>query len=91
MLLAAGLLDNFTYRHIFIDSFQHRAAYFCLWLLPYNAAITLATAALLFVRSRRANIVLLATVILLLTIPYWEGGNLGRWIVSHVEGLLGNH
>jgi MFS family permease len=34
--------------------------------------------ALLFVQDRRANIALLALLILLITIPYWSGGWIGR-------------
>jgi hypothetical protein len=80
MLLAASLLDNFTYRHIFMDDLQHRPAVFWLWVLPYNVAITGALMALIFVRSRRANIVLLAALILLFTIPYWDGDAISQMI-----------
>jgi hypothetical protein len=83
MLLAASLLDNFTYRHIFIEEFQLRPAIFWLWVLPYNAAINGALAALLFVGSRRANILLLAALILLFTVPYWDGDSISLMIGRH--------
>src|ERR1051325_11609031 len=71
-LVAAVVLDNITYLHIYISDLQHRPAIFWLWQLPYNLAIAGPLVALLFVRSRRANIALLASVILLLTLPYWQ-------------------
>jgi hypothetical protein len=83
MILAASLLDSFTYRHIFIGDFQHRPAVFWLWVLPYNVAIDGTTAVLLFVRSRRANILMLAALILLLTIPYWDGDAISLMIGRH--------
>jgi hypothetical protein len=83
MLLAASLLDNFTYRHIFIDDFQHRPAVFWLWVLPYNVAINGSLAALLFVCSRRANILLLSGLILLFTVPYWDGNAISLMIARH--------
>jgi hypothetical protein len=70
-LVAADLLDNITYLHTYLENFRHRPAIFWLWNLPYNLAIALSLIALLFVRSRRANIILLTALILLLIIPYW--------------------
>ena len=43
--------------------------------LPYNLAIDGAMIALLFARSGRANVAMLAVLILLITIPYWDAGN----------------
>jgi hypothetical protein len=39
--------------------------------------------ALLFVRSRRANIVFLIALNLLLTIPYWDQGSIQDAIARH--------
>jgi hypothetical protein len=82
-LVAAVLLDNITYLHVYKSDFQHRPAIFWLWQLPYNLAIATPLVALLFVRSRRANIVLLTKVILLLTIPYLQNQYMSHLIARH--------
>jgi len=82
-LVAAVLLDNITYLHIYISDLQQRPAIFWLWQVPYNLAIGAPLVALLFVRSRRANIALLTTVILLLTIPYWQNQYMSHMIARH--------
>jgi hypothetical protein len=83
MILVASLLDNFTYRHILIEDFQLRPALFWLWLLPYKFAAEAQMVALMFVRSRRANIAMLSALILLFTIPYWDGDSISLMIVRH--------
>jgi hypothetical protein len=72
LLLAAEMLIHVTYLQVFKDRLAHRPAVFWLWTVPYNLAIESSMVALLFVRSRRANILLLTALILLLTIPYWD-------------------
>jgi hypothetical protein len=72
MLLAAELLVTFTFRTIIVEMIQNKPAVFWLWFLPYNLAIKGSYVALLFVRSRRANVAVLAILILLFMIPYWE-------------------
>jgi hypothetical protein len=72
MLLAAELLVTFTFRTIIVEMIQNKPAVFWLWFLPYNLAIKGSYVALLFVRSRRANVAVLASLILLFMIPYWE-------------------
>jgi hypothetical protein len=72
MLLAAELLVTFTFRTIMVEMIHNKPAVFWLWFMPYNLAIKGSYVALLFVRSRRANVVLLAVLILLFMIPYWE-------------------
>jgi hypothetical protein len=54
-----------------------------LYLLPYNLAIDGAIIALLFVRSGRANVVMLAVPILLITISYWDAGMIREVIARH--------
>ena len=83
MLLAAELLVTFSYRGVFIDWFVHRPAVFWLWEVPYNLAIKGSFVALLFVRGRRANIALLAALILLFMVPYWENGAIAAAIARH--------
>ena len=53
-------------------------AEFWAWLLPYNAVIDVCLLALLLVRSRRANIALLAALIVLFLVPYWDQGAIDR-------------
>jgi hypothetical protein len=72
MLLAAELLVTYSYSGVLIDFFVHKPAVFWLWEVPYNLAIKGSFVALLFVRGRRANIALLATLILLFMVPYWD-------------------
>ena len=69
LLLAGEMLIHVTYLQVFKERLAHRPAVFWLWTVPYNVAIETAMIALLFVRSRRANIVLLIALNLLLTIP----------------------
>jgi hypothetical protein len=83
MLLAGEMLIHVTYISVFKDRLAHQPAVFWLWSIPYNAAIEACMIALLFVRSRRANIVLLAALILLITIPYWDQGAITEWIARH--------
>jgi hypothetical protein len=78
MLWAAVLLETYASRAFFADALQHRPPLFWAWLVPYNAAIYLCFAALLLVRSRRANIALLVAQILLLLVPYWNEGVIDR-------------
>jgi hypothetical protein len=80
MLLAAELLIHVTYVGVFKDRLAHQPAVFWLWTIPYNLAIEASMMALLFVRSRRANIGLIVVLILFLTIPYWVHGS--------IEGLI---
>lgn len=77
MMLAASLLENISYRSVFAVNLDQHPAVFWLWLLPYNLAIDGSMLALIFVRSRSANVVLLALLILLITIPYWSNGSVG--------------
>jgi hypothetical protein len=72
LLLAGEMLIHVTYLQVFKERLAHRPAVFWLWTVPYNVAIETAMIALLFVRSRRANVVLLIALNLLLTIPYWD-------------------
>ena len=83
MLLAAELLVTFTFRDVFAQVSAERPAHFWLWLLPYNLAIVGAYTALLLAKSPRANIVLLALLLLLFFIPYWEQGSIGAAIDRH--------
>jgi hypothetical protein len=72
MLVAAVVLNNISYFHVYEEDLETQPAVFWSWDLPYNLAIAAAFIALLFVRSRRGNLALLAATILLLAIPYWQ-------------------
>jgi hypothetical protein len=80
MLLAAELLVFFTFTGNFVQTFHEQPAVFWLYTVPYNVLIKGSMVALLFVRGRTANIALLALLILLFVIPYWEHGALMGWI-----------
>lgn len=83
-LLLAEFLVNYTYLPRTQAMFAASPATFWFWYIPYNVAIKGAFVALLFVRTRRANIFALSTLILLFVIPYWDFGSTGSWIQQHV-------
>ena len=80
MLLVGALLEQLIWRPIFTVLLARQPAVFWWWDVPYNMAIDGAMIALLFTRSRVANIVLLGVLIMLITIPYWETGVVSRAI-----------
>jgi hypothetical protein len=49
-------------------------------MIPYNVAIDGCMLALLLLRGRRANIVLLSVLILLFLVPYWNPAVMDRAI-----------
>lgn len=83
MLLMADVFDDVSYRQFYVWNLHHQPPVFWLWLVPYNIVIGCLLVALLFVRSRRANIVLIAASILLLVIPYLENGAVRDAIAHH--------
>ena len=83
LLLAAEIFIHVTYLPIFEERIAHEPEVFWLWTVPYNAAIEATMIALLFVRSRRANIVLLVLLLLFLAIPYWDEGSIPNAIARH--------
>ena len=74
VLIAAAILTDVNYRRVLQAQLQREPAVLWFWVVPYNVALFGLLIALLFVRSRRANVVLLAALILLITIPYWSAG-----------------
>jgi cytochrome bd-type quinol oxidase subunit 2 len=76
LLLAVEMLIHVTYLPIFEERIAHQPEVFWLWTVPFNLAIEASMVALLFVRSKRANIVLLAVLLLLLVVPYWDQGSI---------------
>jgi len=85
MLFAACLLEIYITRASLLAALERNPPSFWLWYLPFNIAIGGSLLALIFVRSRTANLALLVLLILLVIIPYWSNGGLGR-IVTHAFG-----
>lgn len=71
LLLAVEMLIHVTYWPIFEQRIAQQPELFWLWTVPYNLAIEAVMVALMFVRSRRANVALLALLLLLIVVPYW--------------------
>jgi hypothetical protein len=78
MLFAAEMVDHVTNFGWMRDNYLHDPVKFWGWIVPYNLAIDGCLLALLLVRGRRANIVLLAALILLFVVPYWQQGAIDR-------------
>jgi len=76
LLLAVEMLIHVTYWPIFELRIAHQPELFWLWTVPYNLAIEVSMVALMFVRSRRANLALLILLLLLIIVPYWGQGSI---------------
>jgi hypothetical protein len=85
LIFAAEMIDHVTNFGWMVDNYRHDPAKFWGWILPYNVAIDGCMLALLLVRGRRANIALLAALILLFLVPYWNPGAVDAFF----EHLLG--
>jgi hypothetical protein len=84
MLLAIEMLIHVTYLPIFEERIAHRPEVFWLWTVPYNLAIEATMIALIFLRSRRANIALLVLLLLLIMVPYWDQGAMQHAVARHL-------
>jgi hypothetical protein len=80
LLLIAEFLVNYSYRQVFIDTYQSNPTVFWLYELPYNIAIKAGFVALLFVRGKTINIVVLTAMLALFLVPYWVHGGAAAWI-----------
>jgi hypothetical protein len=76
LLLAGEMLIHVTYLPIFEQRIAHEPELFWMWTVPYNVAIEATMIALIFVRSRGANIVMLILLLLLIMVPYWDQGSI---------------
>ena len=83
LLLAVEMLIHVTYLPIFEERIANRPEVFWLWTVPYNLAIEGTMVALIFLRSRRANILLLVLLLLLIMVPYWEQGAMQDAVARH--------
>jgi hypothetical protein len=70
------MLIHVTYLPIFKQRIAHEPELFWMWTVPYNVAIEATMIALIFVRSRGANIVMLILLLLLIMVPYWDQGSI---------------
>jgi hypothetical protein len=85
LLLAVEMLIHVTYLPLFEDRLAHQPELFWLWTAPYNLAIEASMVALMFVRSKRANVALLVVLLLLLMVPYWDQGSIQN-AIAHKYG-----
>lgn len=81
VLLANEFLVNWTFWPVFQANLEHHPMVFWLYSVPYNTAIKAALLALLLVRGRRANLAIMAALILLFVLPYWENGAVSAAII----------
>ncbi len=80
LLFTAELIDHVANFDYFVDNYRHNAAKFWGFMVPYNVVIDGCMLALLLVRGRRANIVLLGVLNLLFLVPYWDPAVVDRVI-----------
>jgi hypothetical protein len=85
LLLAGEMLIHVTYLPILEQRIAHQPALFWLWTVPYNVAIEASMVAIMFVRSRRTNIVLLIVLLLLIMIPYWDQGSIQNVLAGQYD------
>jgi hypothetical protein len=76
MLLAVEMLTHVIYLPVFVARIAHQPEIFWFWNVPYNVAIEATMEALIVHSSRRANNVLLAILLLLILVPYWDQGSI---------------
>jgi len=81
-LIASAALSDVTFRDLFQAQLAREPAVLWLWTVPYNVALFGCMIALLFVASRRANVVLLGALVLLTMVPYWSAGAIHRAIAQ---------
>lgn len=79
-LLVAEFLVNYTYLPRAQAMLAASPTAFWFWYIPYNVAIKGAFVALLFLQTRRANIIALSALIFLFLVPYWDAGLIESWI-----------
>jgi len=76
LLFAGEMLIHVTYLPIMEDRIVHQPELFWMWTVPYDLVIEATMVAIMVVRSRKANIVLLVVLLLLIMIPYWDQGSI---------------
>ena len=76
LLFAGEMLIHVTYLPIMEDRIVHQPELFWMWTVPYDLVIEATMVAIMVLRSRKANIVLLVVLLLLIMIPYWDQGSI---------------
>jgi hypothetical protein len=86
MLLVSDVLVTVTYAPFLLQQLHARPAVVWLFYLPYSALTKVTMGVLYFVHGRRANVVILAVLILQFLVPYWDnhGG-----IIALIENAYG--
>lgn len=80
MLACAEVVVSFTFADAYVRDFRQRPAVFWLFHVPFKAILLGLYLAIGLVPGRRANLVLLALLIMVLTLPYWTHGAVTGWI-----------
>jgi hypothetical protein len=86
MLLVSDVLVTVTYAPFLMEQLRTRPAVVWLFYLPYSALTKITMGILYFVHGRRANVAILAALILQFLVPYWD--NHGR-IIALIENAYG--
>jgi hypothetical protein len=80
MLFLAQSLVNVPFLGRYTMFFYRQPAVLWLWIVPYTVAICGGLVVLALVRGRRANLVVLVVLILLMLVPYWSLFSPRQWI-----------
>jgi hypothetical protein len=80
MLMMAELFLSLTFADKYRQALQSAPATFWLWHVPYKVALVGCFAGLIFARSKRTNLALLAALLFLFSVPYWTVGAIPLWI-----------
>jgi len=85
LMLAAEVLIGITFIGEYGEALQLRPATFWFWQVPYKIVLLAAWIALLLVRSRRGNLIVLWVLLALFTLPYWTNGAIPNWLHQHFD------
>lgn len=86
MLLVSDALVTVTYGPFLMEQLQTRPAVVWLFYLPYSALTKITMGILYFVHGRRANVALLALLILQFLVPYWDYHGRIIALIEHAYG-----
>jgi hypothetical protein len=85
MLLMAELFLVATFWDKYRWTLAHRPAQFWLWHVPFKIVLVGAFVGLIAAKSRRANIVLLALLLFLFSVDYWQIDAIQTWIHENFD------
>lgn len=80
LLLAAELLVNFSFLPLMIQGYREGSPSLFYFYLPFHVIQKAAYVAALLAKSKRANILWLAVLILLLLFNYWDNGAIPQFL-----------